>query len=202
MEIGFGLDSGEEGVASVGAPPTEDAFSHSALLGGYSGGLETWSDFRALYAQKVSGEAIAGLSGHCATSFFSSCLGGLDKMLLRSILCGGASNEFLLGKFKEKMLLTISVIERVIHLGMPLCVLGNTRSLPHCWSCDRSWWPRCLHWHGWLSLRDSSQGDLSLGRCLRRTQLMLLFRPLLVPTLFCLEVNGSHTGVQRTSLTL
>ena len=134
--------------------------------------------------------AIAGLSGHCATSFFLLLSGGCRIRCCFAASCVVAlrTNSYLVNP-KKKM-------------GMPLCVLGNTRSLPHCWSCECSWWPRCLLWHGWLSLRDSSQGDLSLGRCFFRTRLMLLFRPLLVPTLFCLVVNGSHTGVRRTSLTL
>ena len=78
-------------------------------------------------------------------------------MLLRTILCGGVWNGFFLGKAKKE--------------DVPCRFCGKThgdghlfwectfhpllhvRELPECAtlvSLDRSNWPRCLLWHGWL----------------------------------------------------
>ena len=106
-------------------------------------------------------------------------------MLLRAILCGGVWNGFLLGKAKKE-----DVTCRVCgkrdgdgHLFWECSFppLQHVRDLPEfafLMSLDRSNWPRCLLWHGWLpGLKGIGQrepwalsfGDLAsfhLERCL------------------------------------
>ena len=83
-----------------------------------------------------------------------------DKALLRGVLVGGVWNGFLLGKVKN------------CHVPCRFC--GGDDSDGHSfWDCtfpplveirenpefhelmemDKSFWPRCLLWHGWLPLR-------------------------------------------------
>ena len=99
------------------------------------------------------------------------------KMLLRAILCGGVWNGLLLGKAKKE-----DVPCRFCgkkdgdgHLFWECTFppLQHVRDLPefaYLMSLDRSKWPRCLLWHGWLpglngvSTRDpwaTSFGDLA-----------------------------------------
>ena len=80
-------------------------------------------------------------------------------MLLRAILCGRVWNGFLLGKAKKE-----DVPCRFCGKGdgdghlfwecpFPPPLLQHVRELPefaYLMSLDRSKWPRCLLWHGWL----------------------------------------------------
>ena len=87
----------------------------------------------------------------------SSHLRDRDKMLLRAILCGGVWNGFLLGKARKE-----DVPCRFCgkkdgdgHLFWECSFppLQHVRELPEfafLMSLDRSKWPRCLLWHGWL----------------------------------------------------
>ena len=92
----------------------------------------------------------------------SSHLRERDKMLSRAILCGSVWNGFLLGKAKKE------------HVPCRFC--GKKDG--DVFSPDRSNWPGCFLWHGWLpgingfSAKDpwaTSFGDLAsfhLERCL------------------------------------
>ena len=119
----------------------------------------------------------------------SSHLRERDKMLLRAILCTGVWNGCPLGKAKKE-----DVPCRFCgrkdgdgHLfwectfSPPSLPLLHVRELPEfatLSSLDRSKWPRCLLWHGWLpglsgagerDLWATSFGDLACGgleRCL------------------------------------
>ena len=84
---------------------------------------------------------------------FSSHLRERDKMLLRSILSGGAWNGFLLEKARNEdvrcrfcgdgHLFWDCTFSHLVHVWeLPEFMLLITR--------DRSTWPRCLLWHGWL----------------------------------------------------
>ena len=78
-------------------------------------------------------------------------------MLLRSILCGGAWNGFLFGKTKEEEIPCrfCGGVDRDGHLFWECSSpsLVHVREHPEfvpLMSLDRSTWPRCLAWHGWL----------------------------------------------------
>ena len=89
-----------------------------------------------------------------------------DKMLLRAILCGGVWNGFLLGKAKKE-----DVPCRFCgkqdgdgHLFWECSFppLQHVRDLPEfafLMSLNRSKWPRCLLWHGWLPGLNGLVGD-------------------------------------------
>ena len=87
----------------------------------------------------------------------SSHLRERDKMLLRAILCGCVWNGILLGKAKKEMFLVVFVVRG---MSWPLVLgvyfpthLQHVRDLlefSSLLSLDRSKWPRCLLWHGWL----------------------------------------------------
>ena len=87
----------------------------------------------------------------------SSHLRERDKMLLRAILCGGVWNGFLASSVAKGW-------GRALIFGSALSPsLQHVRELPEfasLMSLDRSKWPRCLLWHGWLpGLCDISDGD-------------------------------------------
>ena len=78
-------------------------------------------------------------------------------MLLRSILCGGAWNGFLLGKAKEEEVPCrfCGGVDGDGHLlwVCPAPSLVHIRNHPEfipLFKLNRSSWPRCLAWHGWL----------------------------------------------------
>ena len=89
-----------------------------------------------------------------------------DKMLLRAIMCGGVWNGFLLGKAKKEDVPCRFCGKRdgdghlfwecSFPLPLPLRDLPEFSFLM---SLDRSKWPRCLLWHGWLSGLDGMLGD-------------------------------------------
>ena len=88
---------------------------------------------------------------------FSSHLRERDMMLLRSILCGGALNGFLLGKTKEEEVPCrfCGGVDGDGHLFWECLAPSLVRIREHpeflpLMALDRSNWPRCLAWHGWL----------------------------------------------------
>ena len=115
----------------------------------------------------------------------SSHLRERDKMLLRAILCGCVWNGFLLGKAKKEDVPCRFCGKKDgdghLFWECTFTSLQHVRDLPefaYLMSLDRSNWPRCLLWHGWLpglsgiSDKDpwaTSFGDLAsfhLERCL------------------------------------
>ena len=106
-------------------------------------------------------------------------------MLLRAILCGSVSNGFLLGKAKKEDVPCRCCGKRDgdghLFWECTFLPLQHNRDLPefaYLFTLDRSKWPRCLRWQGWLpglngtSATNSwaaSFGDLAsfhLERCL------------------------------------
>ena len=87
----------------------------------------------------------------------SSHLRERDKMLLRSILCGEVWDGFLMGKAESDDVRCQFCGEQDgdghLLLGLYLSPVVNVRGLPQLLPLmvrDRSTWPRCLLWHGWL----------------------------------------------------
>ena len=78
-------------------------------------------------------------------------------MLLRAILCGGVWNGFFLGEAKKEDVPCRFCGERDGdgHLFwectfQPLQHVRDLLEFAHLFTLDRSKWPRCLLWHGWL----------------------------------------------------
>ena len=87
----------------------------------------------------------------------SSHLWERDKMLLRAILSGGVWNGFLLGKVKKEDFSCrfCGAPDNDGHLFWdctfpPFVELRNSPEFLPLMSRDRTNWPRCLLWHGWL----------------------------------------------------
>ena len=88
-------------------------------------------------------------------------------MLLRSILCGGVWNGFLHDKAKKEDIpcrfCGKSDGDGHLFWEGTFLPLQQVRELPEfaiLMSLDRSKWPRCLLWHGWLpGLSGTSVGD-------------------------------------------
>ena len=81
----------------------------------------------------------------------SSHLRERDKMLLRAILSGGVWNGFLLGKVKKKKTFLVGFVVRLIMMTfLHFVELRNSPEFLPPFSKDRTNWPRCLLWHGWL----------------------------------------------------
>ena len=87
----------------------------------------------------------------------SSHLRERDKMLLRAILCGGVWNGFLLGQAKKDDVPCqfCGKKDGDGHLFWectfpPLLHVRELLEFASLMSLDRSRWPRCLLWHGWL----------------------------------------------------
>ena len=88
-------------------------------------------------------------------------------MLLRAILCWGVWNGFLHGKAKKEDVPCRFCGKRDgdghIFWECTFPPLQHVRELPEfafLMSLDRSKWPRCLLWHGWLcGLGCASEGD-------------------------------------------
>ena len=104
----------------------------------------------------------------------SSHLGEQDKMLLRAILSGGVWNGFLLSKVKEEDIncRCCNALDNDGNLfwdcTFPLFVeLRNNPEFLPLLNRDRTHWPRCLLWHGWLpgltSLSSGSPWDVAAG---------------------------------------
>ena len=89
-----------------------------------------------------------------------------DKMLLRAIMCGGVWNGFLLGKAKKEDVPCRFCGKRDgdghLFWECSFLPLQHVRDLPEfsfLMSLDRSKWPRCLLWHGWLPGLNGMLGD-------------------------------------------
>ena len=87
----------------------------------------------------------------------SSHLRERDKMLLRAILSGGVWNGFLLSKVKKEEVPCrfCGAPDNDGHLFWectfpPFVELRNQPEFFPLMSKDRTNWPRCLLWHGWL----------------------------------------------------
>ena len=87
----------------------------------------------------------------------STTLEDRDKMLLRAILCGGVWNGFLLGKARKEDVPCRFCGKKDgdghLFWECSFLPLQHVRELPEfafLMSLDRSKWPRCLLWHGWL----------------------------------------------------
>ena len=155
--LGFAWDSSEEGWIRPGLPPLRmlaGPYQHfksaifSAWRGRVAGILTSHKGFR--------GGPLLDYDG-TKQLLFSSYLRERDKMLLRSILCGRTWNGFLLGKTKEEE----------VPCRFCGCVDGDGHLFCYCpppsfvhirnhpefipvFKLNRSSWPRCLAWHGWL----------------------------------------------------
>ena len=91
-----------------------------------------------------------------------------DKMLLRAILSGGVWNGFLLSKVKKEDVPCrfCGLPDYDGHLFwectfLPFVELRNSSEFLPLVSRDRTNWPRCLLWHGWLPGRTSRWADAS-----------------------------------------
>ena len=89
-----------------------------------------------------------------------------DKMLLRAIMCGGVWNGFLLGKAKKEDVPCRFCGKRDGdgHLFWecpfhPFNMCATSLNFHFLMSLDRSKWPRCLLWHGWLPGLNGLVGD-------------------------------------------
>ena len=96
---------------------------------------------------------LSGLKGK--VSGVSSLL--IFEMLLRAILCGGVWNGFLLGRAKKEDVPCQFCGKKDgdghLFWDCTFPPLLHFRELPefsYLMSLDRSRWPRCLLWHGWL----------------------------------------------------
>ena len=184
-ELGFAWDGDEKGWVRVSLPPLR--MMAGPIQRFRSAILEAWRFhvFAKLSERKgFGGVEFADFQGslQLLTSFY---VRERDKMLLRAILCGGVWNGFLLGKAKKEDVPCRFCGKRDgdghLFWECPFPPLQHVRELPefaYLMSLDRSKWPRCLLWHGWLpglsgfSARDpwaTSFGDLAsfpLERCL------------------------------------
>ena len=165
--LGYAWDSSEEGWLRPGLPPLRmlsGPYQHfkdaifSAWRGRAAAILTSRKGFR--------GGPFLDYNGTMQL-LFSSHLRERDKMLLRSILSGGGAwNGFLLGKTKEE--------------DVPCRFCGGVDGDGHLfWECsapslvqirehpefaplfrlNRSVWPRCLLWHGWLPSLSARRGQ-------------------------------------------
>ena len=88
----------------------------------------------------------------------SSHLRERDKMLLRAILSGGVWNGFLLSKAKKRGHSPVGFCRALDNDGhifgectfLPFEELRNNPEFLPLMNRDRTNWPRCLLWHGWL----------------------------------------------------
>ena len=67
-------------------------------------------------------------------------------------MCGGVWNGFLLGKAKKEDFVVKGMV-MVAYYGVFFSLLQHVRDFPEfatLMSLNRSNWPQCLLWHGWL----------------------------------------------------
>ena len=106
-----------------------------------------------------------------------------DKMLLRAILCRGVWNGFLLGQAKKEDVPCRFCGKRDgdghLFLECAFLSLQHVRDLPefaYLMSLDRSNWPRCLFWHGWLpgcnGISDTDHWATSLSHLRERDKML------------------------------
>ena len=132
----------------------------------------------------------------------SSHLRERDKMLLRAILSGGVWNGFLLGKVKKEDVPCrfCGAPDNDGHLFWdctfpPFVELRNQPEFLPLMSKDRTHWPRCLLWHGWLPVSLLVLLVL-LGLLLLVTLLALVLRMPLVLILSLPLPHGSLSGTR------
>ena len=156
-ELGFAWAGEEKGWVRVSLPPLRmmtGAVQHfrSAILD-----AGRFSVFSKLSERKgFLGGGFADFQGSLQL-LASSNLRERDKMLLRAILCGGFWNGFLLGKAKKEDVPCrfCGMRDGDGHLFWEclFTAIQDVRDLPEfafLMSLDRSNWPRCVLWHGWL----------------------------------------------------
>ena len=133
----------------------------------------------------------------------SSHLRERDKMLLRAILSGGVWNGFLLSKVKKEDVPCrfCGAPDNDGHLFgdctfLPFVELRNNPEFLPLMSKDRTHWPRCLLWHGWLL---GLELLALLGLLHLVTLLVLALKMPLVLTLFLLLLHGILFGMRMMS---
>ncbi len=156
-EVGFAWDGAEEGWIRVSLPPLRMMAGPIQHFGAAI--LDAWRFriFSRLAERKgFWGVEFADFKGSLQL-LNSPHLRERDKMLLRAILCGGVWNGFLLGKAKKEDVPCRFCGERDgdghLFWECSFSPLQHVRELPEfafLMSLDRSRWPRCLLWHGWL----------------------------------------------------
>ena len=184
-ELGFAWDGDERGWVRVSVPPLR--MMTGPIQHFRSAILDAWRFlvFSRLPERKgFGGGEFADFQGSLQL-LTSSHLRERDKMLLRAILCGCVWNGVLLGKAKKEDVRCRFCGKRdgdgYLFWDCPFLPLQHVRDLPEfafLLSLDRSKWPRCWLWHGWLpglngiSTKDpwaTSFGDLAsfpLEQCL------------------------------------
>ena len=184
-ELGFAWDGDEKGWVRVSLPLLR--MMAGPVQHFRSAILDAWrfQVFARLSERKVFwGCEFADFQGSLQL-LTSSHLRERDKMLLRAILCGSVWTGFLLGKAKKEDVPCRLCGQRDGHGHLfwecTFPPLQHVRDLPefaYLMSLDRSKWPRCFLWHGWLPGLDgvstndpwpTSFGDLAsfhLEQCL------------------------------------
>ena len=165
-EIGFAWDSGEQGWIRVSLPPLR--MMTGPIQHFRSAILDAWHFhvFSRLSERKgFWGVNFADIKGSLQL-LNSTHLRDRDKMLLRAIMCGGVWNGFLLGKAKKEDVPCRFCGKRDgdghLFWECSFPPLQHVRDLPEfsfLMSLDRSKWPRCLLWHGWLPGLNGMLGD-------------------------------------------
>ena len=202
-ELGFAWDGEERGWVRVSLPPLR--MMTGPIQHFYASMFDDWrySVFAKLSERKVFFGAEYVVFEGSLQLLTSSHLRERDNILLRAILCGGQSwNGFLLGKAKKEDVPCRFCGKRdgdghlFWECAFPLFPLLHVRDLPEfstLMALDRSNWPRCLLWHGWLPglscAGDSDPWVTSLGIWLAASlsvvrvlilRILLLFGPRLI----------------------
>ena len=165
-ELGFVWGAEEQGWIRVSLPPLR--MMTGPIQHFRTAILEAWhfQVFSKLSERKgFLGVQFADIKGSLQL-LNSTHLRDRDKMLLRAILCGGVWNGFLLGKAKKEDIPCRFCGKRDgdghLFWECSFPPLQHVRDLPEfsfLMSLDRSKWPRCLLWHGWLPGLNGMLGD-------------------------------------------
>ena len=136
-------------------------------------------------------------------------MSGRDKALLRSILVGGVWNGFLLERVKGQRVPCrfCGGADRDGHLfgECPFPPPVEIREHPEFHDLaemDKSFWPRCVHWHGWLPLLSGVDGGSPWAERALGKVLLILLGALLGGTLLMRFWSGSCWLVLMLSLLL
>ena len=156
-ELCFAWNGDEKGWVRVSLPPLRMMSGpvqhfHSAILDAWR-----FQVFARLSERKgFLGGEYADFQGSLQL-LTSSHLRERDKVLLRAILCGCVWNGILLGKAKKEDVPCRFCVKRDgdghLFWECTFAPLQHVRDLPefaYLMTLDRSNWPRCLLWHGWL----------------------------------------------------
>ena len=165
-EIGFAWDGDEKGWVRVSLPPLR--MMVGPIQHFRTAILEAWHFhvFSKLSERKgFWGVEFADLKGSLQL-LNPTHLRDRYKMLLRAILCGRVWNGFLLGKARKEDVPCRFCGKRDGdgHLFWecsfpPLQHVRDLTEFSFLMSLDRSKWPRCLLWHGWLPGLNGLLGD-------------------------------------------